>query len=507
MENVENALKKYENAGFVRYEMEEIKKGFENGLTVEQVAFYAREEFKFHKMREIRKGFENGLTMEQVKLYAREEFEASQMEEIRLGFQDGLSMEQVAFYARKEFDSYQMDMVRCALKIGLNFEQTEFFTKDDFDDSQMEEISKGFQDGLSLEQVKMYAKEEFPYWKMKVIRLGLKNNFTMEQIENYCEKEIWKCSKKDIEEASQKLSQYGYDNLDEFDKMICDIDFSMTYHQALTNFEIIDFCLKNNVSLEKTKPYLKKSFFDKPSDNLFCTFYPGAGKNSGYLYAVDGIHYGLTLDQIKFCIKEEFSRDRVLKLGEQLIQGIEMFGDGESIEKLEIATKKIEDENIANAKKEARKEKIASLFDKYDSVNSHYKKTVEKTSKDFDLIYKKVCQEFGEWFAPIITKLNCNKIVLNEGVTRFVFDCNNQAIDVSINKQELKPIEKNVEKIKFVDNIANNLDQVVDYVFDKVEEDVDKQISQKEQSLKEEQEITSLLNKSMEYLGLDNKER
>lgn len=475
MENVENALKKYENAGFVRYEMEEIKKGFENGLTVEQVAFYAREEFKFHKMREIRKGFENGLTMEQVKLYAREEFEASQMEEIRLGFQNGLSMEQVAFYARKEFDSYRMDMVRCALKIGLNFEQAEFFTKDDFDGGQILQIRDGFKDGLSFEQVKMYAKEEFPDWKMKVIRLGLKNNFTMEQIENYCEKEIWNCSKKDVEKANQKCEEYGWDNVDEFTQMICDIDFSMTYHQTFTNFEIIDFLLKNNASIEEAKPYLKKSFFDKPSDNLFCTHYPESGNNldSVYLYADDGIRYGLTLDQIRFCIKEEFSRDRVLQLGEQ----------------------------------KARKEKIASLFDKYDSVNSHYKKTVEQTSKDFDLVYKKVCQEVGELFAPIITKLNCNKIVLNEGVTQFVFDCNNQEIDVSINKKELKPIEKNVEKIKFVDNIANNLDQVVNYVLEKVEKDVDKQISQTEQSLKEEQEITSLLNKSMEYFGLDNKER
>jgi hypothetical protein len=51
--------------------MFEIRKGFEKGLTIEQVKFYANPKFDYRLMREMRYDFEDGLTMEQIKLYAK----------------------------------------------------------------------------------------------------------------------------------------------------------------------------------------------------------------------------------------------------------------------------------------------------------------------------------------------------------------------------------------------------------------------------------------------------
>ena len=46
--------------------MEQIRTGFESGLSVEQVGVYAKPEFNEYQMREIRCGFNEGLSIEQV---------------------------------------------------------------------------------------------------------------------------------------------------------------------------------------------------------------------------------------------------------------------------------------------------------------------------------------------------------------------------------------------------------------------------------------------------------
>ena len=67
-----------------------IARGFDDGLTEEQVALYAKPAFNSNQMCEIREGFEAGLTIEQVRTYARVEngkalFDSDQMYEIREG--------------------------------------------------------------------------------------------------------------------------------------------------------------------------------------------------------------------------------------------------------------------------------------------------------------------------------------------------------------------------------------------------------------------------------------
>ena len=44
-----------------------MRKGFENGLTIEEIELYANPKYDWEQMREIRESFRNGLTMEEVK--------------------------------------------------------------------------------------------------------------------------------------------------------------------------------------------------------------------------------------------------------------------------------------------------------------------------------------------------------------------------------------------------------------------------------------------------------
>ena len=104
--------------------MEQIRKGFEHELTMEQVQLYAKPKFSAgfsnedrdywgynNQMEQIRKGFEHGLNMEQIQSYTDSKFEDWRMEEIRLGFEHGLTMEQVQLYAY-EFDKDLMQEMR-----------------------------------------------------------------------------------------------------------------------------------------------------------------------------------------------------------------------------------------------------------------------------------------------------------------------------------------------------------------------------------------------------------
>lgn len=126
------------NRNRYRREIEEILKGLDNGLALDQIRIYANREFKPFEMEQIRLGLEHGLSEEQVKVYAKPEFKWPQMREVREGFESGLTLEQVG------------------------------------NSLQMQEIRKGFAEGLSMEQVKAYADPRDDFEKMAEIREGLK---------------------------------------------------------------------------------------------------------------------------------------------------------------------------------------------------------------------------------------------------------------------------------------------------------------------------------------------
>lgn len=68
------------NRNRYRREIEEILKGLDSGLALDQIRIYANREFKPFEMEQIRLGLEHGLGEEQVKVYAKPEFSFIQME-------------------------------------------------------------------------------------------------------------------------------------------------------------------------------------------------------------------------------------------------------------------------------------------------------------------------------------------------------------------------------------------------------------------------------------------
>lgn len=133
--------------------MEQIRTGFESGLSVEQVGVYAKPEFNEYQMREIRCGFNEGLSIEQVSVYAKPEFTCVQMSEIESGFKKGLSIEQISMYAKPEFYDYQMNQICRGFKNGLSMEQVGMYAKPELSANQIYAAMNGLRNGISTDKI------------------------------------------------------------------------------------------------------------------------------------------------------------------------------------------------------------------------------------------------------------------------------------------------------------------------------------------------------------------
>ncbi len=56
-----------DSGDFDWYQMEQIRLGLKNGLTMEQIKFYADPKFAWNQMEQIREDFENGMSIEEIK--------------------------------------------------------------------------------------------------------------------------------------------------------------------------------------------------------------------------------------------------------------------------------------------------------------------------------------------------------------------------------------------------------------------------------------------------------
>ena len=114
----DNFIKQCEESGqFYNTQMEQIREGFKNGLSMEQVQVYAKKNFNWEQMQRIRESFEEGLSIEQVQVFAKSKFNVYQMYEIKKGFENGLSIEEVQTYAKPEFNDDQMEEIRRKIEI------------------------------------------------------------------------------------------------------------------------------------------------------------------------------------------------------------------------------------------------------------------------------------------------------------------------------------------------------------------------------------------------------
>ena len=154
-------------------QMEEIREGLENGLSVEQVNIYADEKYNEYQMRQIRKGLEKGLSIEEVRLYADEKFNSMQMYEIRYGLENRLD---VSIYADEKYNEYQMREIKYGLEQGLDIS---VYADLKFDFEQMREIREGLEDGLD---VSIYANEKIESYQMSVIKEALLEGMSTDAI-------------------------------------------------------------------------------------------------------------------------------------------------------------------------------------------------------------------------------------------------------------------------------------------------------------------------------------
>lgn len=180
----------------------EIKDGFEEGFSAEQVSMYAKPEFNSFQKEEIKNGLKNGLSMEQISVYAKPEFDSHQMSVIKNGFKNGLSMEQVSVYAKPEFNSEQMAVIKNGFKNNLSIEQVGSYANPKFNDIQMYRIGEGYSAGLSMEQVNVYAKPEFDPNQMWEIENGLDEyKLSIEQVGTYAKPELAVIQMEELKDA------------------------------------------------------------------------------------------------------------------------------------------------------------------------------------------------------------------------------------------------------------------------------------------------------------------
>lgn len=95
-------------------------------------------------------------------------FNAKQLDEIGTGLRDGLTEDQIAYYARPEFDGMQMNALRYSVTSvhGLNRQQLELIANPAFGAVQMDVIRSGFERGMTMEQVKSFAQPELTAQQM-----------------------------------------------------------------------------------------------------------------------------------------------------------------------------------------------------------------------------------------------------------------------------------------------------------------------------------------------------
>lgn len=325
---------------FTEDQMNEIKNGFENGLSEEQVDVYAKPEFNESQMRKIRMGFESGFSMEQVSVYAKPEFNSDQMGVLKDGLERGLSIEQVSSYANPKFNDFQMYRIGEGYGAGLSAEQVNVYAKPEFNSVQMKLIEDGFRNKLSMEQVKAYAKPEFDLNQMWEIENGLDEcKLSIEQVGTYAKPEF---NSKQMEVLKDALRS----GLSIEQVIMC----AKPELDSVQMWEIRDG-LEYGLSMEQIAVYAKPEFNTGQMNVIISGFINNLSMEQVNLYAkpeIDnhrmevikkGLQRGLSMEQINPYINPEFSDVQVEEIGIALnrdysIEKINMFAKPELSEDL-----------------------------------------------------------------------------------------------------------------------------------------------------------------------------
>ena len=151
-------VEKYRRLSFDVLQLEQIRKGLENGVDVER---YLDPRKSWLEMEEMRISMETGFDMEG---YIRQGFDWMQCNEIREGIQAGVDVKQ---YMDVHYLAPQMKEIRKGLEQGVD---VRCYADPRFDWFQMREIRKGLEDKLD---VSLYAKVAYKHTTMRAVRKGL----------------------------------------------------------------------------------------------------------------------------------------------------------------------------------------------------------------------------------------------------------------------------------------------------------------------------------------------
>lgn len=176
--------KKYLVNGMDVYQSAQIRAGYKEGLTKEQIAIYSKTEYASSSMKIIRKAIINKIPENKLKLLLDPAFIHVQLEEIYLGLFNGLSINKVKVYADVRFSWMEMKEIRKAFEEGLTIKQVKRYAKPAYDSNQMKQIRKGIK-SLGLEKVSIYLNPAYDVYKMKEIHYMLQVGYTHEELKPY----------------------------------------------------------------------------------------------------------------------------------------------------------------------------------------------------------------------------------------------------------------------------------------------------------------------------------
>lgn len=174
----------------------------------------------------------------------------------------------------------------------------------------------------------------------------------------------------------------------------------------------------------------------------------------------------------------------------------------------------VEIKELTNQEQSNRMSKMTSLLEEIDKkeqeIDNQLEELQTKQSKDFDVIFKKVCKECEELFTPLAKRVGWNYVQLNydnmDGNFLFSFNLDLRPYaenDFIINDPFISSTFSDGDKNNFIKYIASDFDKIVEGVFEQFKKDVDVMLKRKQETLETQKNMEELFNKAVEYFDIE----
>lgn len=165
-------------------ELSEIFRGYTDGLTEEQIKFYATLETAL-KMQSVRDAFNNGVTIERLSIFSPlDQYDYWDMRELISAILSGITEENLRFLANPDLDSRKRQTLKEIIQRGTSKEFLEFFNKhhEEFESAQLMAINRAYREGLTKEQLEVVINPKFNEWQMDIIINAFWEGLSFEEV-------------------------------------------------------------------------------------------------------------------------------------------------------------------------------------------------------------------------------------------------------------------------------------------------------------------------------------